>query len=462
MRSNNKMTAFLMMAAMSVSVTSNASVIAIIDSGTDLNHQELKNKKWFNAKDVDDAVDNDDNGLIDDVNGWNFAEGNNKLFDKSLLGTFSPDAYKFFEVQTRMIKGQATPEDLTWIRQKQGDKKFIAELQVFGNFVHGTHVAGIAAKGADAAKIMGLKIIPTKAPTVGGGRSLKEFSKYFGKASVSLNESVDVDQLIRTGLKLLASQQAKQLAPIGKYVADQKARVANCSFGTSTGAAKRILAPLLEKILKRTPTEEELTTYSIFFVNEVVKAAESLVAPAKNTLFVIAAGNDGMDNDQFPTSPANIKRDNTITVAATFDYQKLASFSNFGAKMVEVAAPGVGIQSSIPGNEYLTVNGTSQASPFVAGVAGMILDQNPSLSNSDVKAILMATSDLKDFLKGKVVSSGIVNPSRAVMAARLSTTQSLSDAIQAARVQVSDVEGGLFESNRGYEGYVLPLPGLFY
>jgi subtilisin family serine protease len=274
---------------------------------------------------------------------------------------------------------------------------------------------------------------------------------------------MDPDKLIKAGLKLLASQQAKQLAPIGKYVATQKARIANCSFGTSTGAAKRILGPLLEKILKRTPTEEELTNYSIFFVNEVVKAAESLVAPAKDTLFVIAAGNDGMDNDQFPTSPANIKRDNTITVAATFEYKKLASFSNFGAKMVEVAAPGVGILSTIPGNEYLTVNGTSQAAPFVAGVAGMVLDQNPALSNSDVKAILMSTSDMKEFLKGKVASGGIVNQSRAVMAARLSTGMQLAAAIQAARVQVSDVEGGLFESkDSGFEGYVLPLPGLFY
>ena len=442
-------------ALLGTTVSAQASIVAIIDSGTDLNHQELKNKKWFNAKDVDDAVDNDDNGFIDDINGWNFAENNNKLFDKTLLGTFSPDVYKFFEIQTRIMKGEATPEDVTWIRQKQGDSKFLSELSVFGNFIHGTHVAGIAARGAEAAKIMGLKIIPTKVPTVGGGR----FAKMVG----AIHESADPDALIKTGLRFLASQQGKQLAPIGKYVGAQKARIANCSFGTSTGAAKRILAPLLEKILKRKPTEEELVSYSIFFVNEVVKAADALVSPAKNTLFVIAAGNDGMDNDRFPTSPANLKRDNTITVAATFDYKKLAGFSNYGAKMVEVAAPGVGIMSAIPGNEFLTVNGTSQAAPFVAGVAGMILDQNPALSNSDVKTILMSTSDLKGFLADKVASGGIVNPSRAVMAARLSNTMQLGDAIQAARVQVTDVSNGLFEKNAsGFEGYVLPLPGLFH
>ncbi|NDG83704.1 MAG: hypothetical protein EBX52_01530 [Proteobacteria bacterium] len=445
---------FISLAALAMSSLANASVIAIIDSGTALDHQDLKDKKWFNPKDVDDAVDNDDNGYIDDVNGWNFAEGNNKLYDKSLLGTFQPDTYKFFEVQTRMIKGEASAEDIAWLKQKIQDRSFIAELQVFGNFVHGTHVAGIAAKGAGQAKIMGLKIIPTKSPTVGGGHNLA----YFG----DLEGGMDPDKLIRMGLKLLASQQAKQLEPIGTYVSKQKARLANCSFGTSTNAAKNVLKPLLAKILKRDPTPEELETYAIFFVGEVAKAAESLVKPATNTLFVIAAGNDGMDNDRYPTSPANIKRDNTITVAATYGYSRLASFSNYGATMVEVAAPGVGILSSIPGNAYLTVNGTSQAAPFVTGVAGMVLDANPALSNVEVKAILMGTVDPKDFLKGRVVSGGIVNADRAVAAARLSRSMQIKDAIASARAQIGDVAASLFEKNAGFDGIALPLPGLFY
>ena len=443
--------------ALNFSAPAGAAVIAVIDSGTDLNHQELKNKKWTNAKDVDDAVDNDDNGYIDDVNGWNFAESNNKLFDKTLIGTFSPEVYKFFEVQTRLLKGEGTQDDLTWIRQKQQDREFIAQLGVFGNFVHGSHVAGITAKGADLAKIMVLKIIPTKTP---GGHKLESLVR--SRNPALQNEALDPDKLIRTGLTLLASQQAKSLAPIGQYVGGKKARLANCSFGTSTAAAKSILGPILKTILKRDPTPEELEKYAIFFVSEIVKSAQTLVKPAPGTLFVIAAGNDGMNNDQFPTSPANIKLDNTISVAATLGYQKIASFSNFGEKMVEVAAPGVGILSTIPGNEYLTVSGTSQAAPYVTGVAGQAIDQNPALSNSDLKAILMGTVDVKDFLKGKVATSGIVNLNRAVLAARLSKQMQLGAAIEAARAQVNDVAVGLYERNdTGYEGYVIPLPGLF-
>lgn len=438
----------------SVMSSAHASVIAIIDSGTDLNHQELKNKKWVNTRDPDDAVDNDNNGYIDDVNGWNFAENNNQLFDKRLLGSFSPDAYRYFEIQTKMMTGEATEGEVSWLRMRLQDPKFLAELGVFGNFIHGTHVAGISAKLSEQAKIMGLKIIPTKAPTVGGGRE----SAYFG---ISANGGV-TDAIIKGGLRLLASQQGKQLESIGKYVAAKKARLANCSFGTSTAAAKKILGPILRGLLRREPTAQELEGYSIYFVNEVVKAAGTLVNPSKSTLFVIAAGNDGMNNDQFPTSPANIKQDNTITVAATNGYKKIANFSNYGARMVEVAAPGVGILSAIPGNQYVTVSGTSQAAPFVTGVAGMMLDLNPALSHSDVKRILMGTSDQKDFLRGVVMSGGIVNAGRAALAARLAKTLDVTRAIESARMQVTDVRSAYYESDgMKSEGYVIPMPGLF-
>jgi subtilisin family serine protease len=217
--------------------------------------------------------------------------------------------------------------------------------------------------------------------------------------------------------------------------------------------------------MKCTPSDEVLTKYSSYFVSQVVDAQKPLVTTAPKTLFVIAAGNDGADNDAYPASPANIKMDNTITVAATMDYTKLATFSNYGKTMVDVAAPGVGIESSIPGNMHLTVSGTSQASPFVANIAAQILDQNPALSNKDVKAILMGTVDLKSFLHGKVASQGIVNTDRAVMAAKLSKTQNVEDAISTARIQVADVvakdvsnKNGLIP---GYEGYVMPLPTLF-
>lgn len=436
---------FIALLALSISTQSRATVIAVIDSGTDLSHKDLVNKKWTNPKDIDDAVDNDDNGYIDDINGWNFAESNNKLYDKSLVGTFSRDCYKYFEVQTRLLKGLGTEEDKVWIKQAQQDEKLMTELETFANFVHGSHVAGITARNADKAEIMVIKLIPTKRPTIGP----KPQGKMAG------------DTLIRAALKLLGAAQGKALDPIGKYVEAEKARVANCSFGLSTKAAKNVIGPILKILLRRDSTPEELETYSIFFVGEVMKSQATLLK-SKGTLFVIAAGNDGVNNDLYPASPTNIKQDNTISVAATLGYTKLASFSNFGEKMVEVAAPGVGIESTIPGNEYLTISGTSQASPFVANLAGLALDENPKLTNAEVKQILMGTVDMKEFLKGKVQSGGIVNTNRAIAAAKMSRTMSIGEAVTSARMQVNDIhEAPTKMEASGYEGYVIPLPTLF-
>lgn len=440
-----------------VAVSAQAATIAIIDSGTDLNHSMLNQKKWFNPKDIDDAVDNDDNSYIDDVHGWNFAESNNKLFDKRYLGKFSPDVYKFFEIQLKMIRGEATEADRAWMVEARNNPQLMAELQLFGNFVHGTHVAGIAARMSEQAQIQVLKLIPTKVPNP-AGRSVGSLAE-LGEAGRILGSGAPTQKLLEMGLKALAAQQGKALEPIGKYVGGQKAAVANCSFGTSTAAAKMLLGGILQLVYRRAPTEQELDYFSKFFVSEVVKNAKSLIQPAKKTFFVIAAGNDGSDNDVNPVSPANYKAENTISVAATLGRDKLASFSNYGATMVEVAAPGVGIDSAIPGEQTLVVSGTSQASPYVAGVVGSLLDINPNLSHSDIKRLLMETVDFKGFLKGKVVSGGIVNQDRANMAAKLALSTGLDDAIQASRVQVNDI------STKGFlmqdEGFVIPLPSLF-
>ena len=456
-----KYTLILATLALGLSFQAKATMMAVIDSGTDFSHPELSAHKWVNPIDIEDGVDNDNNGYIDDLNGWNFADDNNKLYDKSFLGTFSDDTYKYFAVQTRLLRGTGTQEDLDWIRAKQKDATFIENLETFANFVHGSHVTGIMSKNSPDAIVMALKIMATKRPAGLGGTSSTPSAP-----PAACGETVSVPEpLINAGLKLLASQQGKPMVAWGKYVDLEKARVANCSFGVSTKAAGGVLLPLLQTILKCTPSDAMLQKYSIYFVKQVIESQKVLVTSAPHTLFVIAAGNDGSDNDVLPASPANIKADNTITVAATLDYAKLASFSDYGNTTVEVAAPGVGIESTIPGNMHLTVSGTSQATPFVANVAGQIIDADPSLSNADVKKILIETSDLKDFLKGKVVAQGIVNPARAVTAAKMVKSMGIQDAITMSRAQVSDVVPGVILNKSGilpdYEGYVIPLPTLF-
>jgi subtilisin family serine protease len=160
---------------------------------------------------------------------------------------------------------------------------------------------------------------------------------------------------------------------------------------------------------------------------------------ASNTLFVIAAGNDSSNNDLYPDYPANIQADNKIVVAATLGYKSFANFSNYGATKVDVAAPGVAITSTAPTNAYIPLSGTSQATPYVTNIIAAMKDANPALSARDLKAIVLGTVDVKSWLIGKVKTSGIVNKTRALKAAKLSMTQGVDLAISQSRVEVADV-----------------------
>lgn len=137
-------------------------------------------------------------------------------------------------------------------------------------------------------------------------------------------------------------------------------------------------------------------------------------AEAKDVLFVAAAGNDGTNNDSDPTFPASLNLPNMISVAAVDSSDSLAFFSNTGAKSVQVAAPGVDVYSSIPGNKYGKMSGTSMACPHVAGAAALLWSANPSWTHKEVKARLMESVDKVSGLEGKTVTGGRINVARAL------------------------------------------------
>jgi cell wall-associated protease len=440
-----------------------ASTIAVVDSGVDYKHQFLAPQMWTNAGEIaDNGRDEDRNGYQDDVYGWNFAESNSQVIDFKYLGTFSDDPYKFFEIQARGFLGTITEEDKAWLTEKRADANFIKEMGKFGNFVHGTHVAGITKKNSPEAKVLAVKLIPTEVKLPGGSKTSIITAEVRSKI-MSAQDDDSRMKILKQLLGQLAIQQMTMLKEIGVYLDSHKADVANCSFGTGYAQAKGIVATIYKVVYFKAPTDEQVVEPTLFFMNTLVSEGAKFVGAAKNTLFVIAAGNDGANNDVEPTSPANIKADNTITVAATLERAKLATFSSYGKEKVDIAAPGVIIDSAIPGDLYLKVSGTSQASPYVANVAGQIKDANKALSPLSIKKILMGTVDKKEYLKEKVSSEGVVNPERALMAAKLSLSVSVDEAISRAKLQVDDVHSNLSKNINDEVGssLVMPLPSTF-
>ncbi|HST52587.1 MAG TPA: S8 family serine peptidase [Pyrinomonadaceae bacterium] len=150
------------------------------------------------------------------------------------------------------------------------------------------------------------------------------------------------------------------------------------------------------------------------------KALEDAIRKAgeSDILFVAAAGNDSEDADRTPHFPANYQLPNVISVAALDRRDQLASFSNYGAKNVHVAAPGKEILSTWLGGQYQEHSGTSMATPFVAGVAALVLSAEPNLSVKELRERIFSTVDKLDTLEGKVSTGGRVNAARAVGAIR--------------------------------------------
>ncbi len=131
-------------------------------------------------------------------------------------------------------------------------------------------------------------------------------------------------------------------------------------------------------------------------------------------LFVAAAGNEGRNNDNTPSYPADYDLPNVISVAATDDADTLAGFSNFGANSVDLGAPGVNILSTTPANGYTSYSGTSMAAPHVAGVAGLLVAADPGIGITALRAALLDSADVLPDLTGRTVSGGRLNAFKAL------------------------------------------------
>ncbi len=137
-------------------------------------------------------------------------------------------------------------------------------------------------------------------------------------------------------------------------------------------------------------------------------------AGEEGILFVAAAGNNSTNNDSRPHYPSNYKLSNVISVAALDRNDQMASFSNFGIKTVHIAAPGKDILSTWLNEGYREASGTSMATPYVAGVAALILANESDLTIAQLREKILQSVDKLDSLDGKVENGGRINAAKAL------------------------------------------------
>jgi subtilisin family serine protease len=149
------------------------------------------------------------------------------------------------------------------------------------------------------------------------------------------------------------------------------------------------------------------------------RAEQDAIAAAPAVLFVVAAGNGGHDGigddtDRTPEYPCAYPLANIVCVASTNRRDQLSAFSNYGARAVDLAAPGERILSTGLGGSYLYLSGTSMATPHVAGAAALLLAERPDLGVGELRAALLGGVDRPESLTGRVATGGRLDVRRSL------------------------------------------------
>ncbi|GEM_PF-287345 len=414
---------FIVLIALLLNFVAHAATIGIIDTGFDLDHEFLRPRIF--KQETDEEMSPKEIG--NDFHGWNF-EDNSHLKEKVIKDqSLFQEILRFRNLKAKGHREGLKPDEFEWFKQKNADKEFLQKVSLFKKHSHGTIVAGIALREGENINIFPIRGLHIKTPVVAisaEGESSKE--KLFSKT---------VEQKFEESTRNSVRRVTRKFNTICRYISSRHIEIVNASYGITY---KNIMSRFRDEYKEITGLDIEgpkLTQYVNNYFDELYKRTEKTILKYPQILFVFSAGNSGLDNDHYHHYPSRIKAPNTISVAA-MNGEYLASFSNYGLKSVDVAAPGVAIMSLLPSVYskdgevlYSPASGTSMAAPYVANLAAQILNANPALKAVDVKSIILETGDKKAHLAGRLVSGAAVDNQRALKAALLSLDLPLDQAI---------------------------------
>lgn len=425
--------------------------VLVVDSGTDLSHPLLKSHALANAAEAkgENGKDDDGNGYVDDLFGWNFVENLGRLVNLEFTPTEYDRVLRTLELLGRYQafgRDNLTEEEFNELRTNYQDKEHMKWIQFTGGWAHGTHVGGIVASETPCVQLKGVTHIPSgqapmaDLPHVLAPLTLQLRANHQEASTDHIKAPPSMDEFVAY-FKQQGQASAAKVAAEAKYIGELAPRVINCSFGSDNPQLLEVFKQnMVENWGFDNPSDAQVQELvNIFVTHAMLPRDKALFAHVPNALLVIAAGNSSEDNDGLVISPNNCDLTNTLIIAATNQDKELAGFSCFGKKTVDVAVPGVCILSSYPNGKMGYMSGTSMAAPLASRYAAMVLSVNSELTPQQLKAILMKTVDKKAWLKDKVISGGVINVERAMTAARnVKEGMALTAAVSAARSTVED------------------------
>jgi len=408
-------------------------IVGIVDSGVDIEHEDLKGVIWTNTKEIPgNGIDDDKNGYVDDIHGWNF------------LGDITKENVEY----ERIIKDKSLVDEATYLQAKklnddkvakaQADKARLEEL-----IVNTKEADAVIAKklGKPVYTAAEVNAIASDDVTIQKSKAQMIRMLSFGRSVADLEKAIqgDIDEMtallsgenLKTDYRKVVGDNPNDITDTkygnnnvmgpdkneilhGTHVAGIVAQVRGNNIG-GDGVANNVQILTVRAVPDGDEYDKDIALGIRYAVDNGAKVINGSFgksfsphkqwvydaikyAEKKDVLIVHAAGNDAKDIDfaeNFPNDSEDKKTefaDNMITIGAlNFDYSDrvVARFSNIGKINVDVFAPGVQIYATTPNNAYQYLAGTSMASPNVAGVAALIRSYYPKLTASQVKHILM-------------------------------------------------------------------------